>query len=318
MEEATGAEVAGAPLLVQELWSDYGRIERWYLRAGAQAGERSVILKVVDPGEHRQGHPRGWASTRSDERKRRSYGIERTFYRRYVAALSGVARTAARIAEKETPTGGMLILEDLDHAGFGARRSTATDAEIRACIRWLAAFHAAFLGREPEGLWERGTYWHLETRPDELAAIEDERLRAAAPEIDARLGSARFRTLVHGDAKIANFCFRGDGARDAAQEVAAVDFQYVGAGAGVQDLGYFLGSCLDDAALDRHADAYLDVYFDELGAALDDCHDGPAIEEEWRALWPYAWADFHRFLAGWAPGHWKLSSYSDRMLRSVL
>ncbi len=320
MEEATGAEVADAPVLVQELWSGYGRIERWFLRdaAGAQASQRSVILKVVDPGFQGQKHPRGWASTRSDERKRKSYGIERTFYRRYLPDLPGVPRTAARIAEKETPTGGMLILEDLNHSGFSARRSAGVDAEIQACIRWLAAFHAAFLGREPKGLWERGTYWHLETRPDELAAIQDERLRAAAPGIDARLGAARFRTLVHGDAKIANFCFRGGGPRDAAQEVAAVDFQYVGGGVGVQDLSYFLGSCMDEDRLERDADGYLDFYFEELRAALDERHDGPNIEEEWRSLWPDSWADFHRFLAGWAPGHWKLSSYSDRMLRLVL
>lgn len=320
MEEATGSKVAGPPVLVQGLWSGYGRIERWWLRGEADSSEggRSVILKVIDPGDRGGNHPRGWDSSLSDSRKRKSYAVERAFYRGHIAKLEGRARSAALIAEIETHTGGMMILEDLDRSGFSARHSEATDAEIRACVRWLATFHAAFMGRGPGDLWERGTYWHLGTRPDELAATKDTKLRNAAPGIDARLGAAKFRTFVHGDAKIANFCFQAATARDANQEVAAVDFQYVGGGVGVQDLSYFLGSCLEDGALAEKADGYLDVYFENLKAALDGDLDGTAIEREWRALWPFAWADFHRFLAGWAPGHWKLSEYSNQMLRAVI
>jgi hypothetical protein len=42
------------------------------------------------------------------------------------------------------------------------------------------------------------------------------------------------------------------------------------------------------------------------------------MEEEWRSLYPYAWTDFHRFLKGWSPGHWKINSYSERMAKQVI
>ncbi len=318
MEEATGARISGPPVLVQKLWSGYGRIERWWLEDGDAGRARTVILKVVDPGEAGPNHPRGWTSSFAGERKRKSYAVERAYYGRFNGELGPEARTPRLLAEAETATGGMMLLEDLDPAGFRGRRQDVTDPEVRACIRWLAAFHAAFMGRDPEGLWDRGTYWHLATRPDELAATQDPRLRAAAPAIDARLGAAKHRTFVHGDAKVANFCFGEPADLDIHQPVAAVDFQYVGGGIGVQDLSYFLGSCLDDGQLSQRADGYLDAYFAELAPRLAPHYDPGAIEAEWRALWPDAWADFHRFLAGWAPGHWKLSRYSERMVRSVL
>jgi len=47
------------------------------------------------------------------------------------------------------------------------RRSAVSPSELKACLTWLAQFHATFLGSAAEGLWECGTYWHLETRPDE-------------------------------------------------------------------------------------------------------------------------------------------------------
>ena len=170
-----------------------------------------------------------------------------------------------------------------------------------------------------KGLWPRGTYWHLDTRPDKLAATEDAKLREAAPAIDQRLGNATHRTLLHGDAKVANFCFPVEREGGRLQEVAAVDLQYVGGGVGVQDVAYFLGSCLGEEELARSADAHLDRYFEDLGRVLfERGMESAEVEDEWRGLWPFAWADFHRFLAGWAPGHWKLSAFSERVTRSAL
>lgn len=209
----------------------------------------------------------------------------------------------------------LIVLEDLDAAGFPLRKSTLTLAEIKRCLHWLANFHARFLGKNPGGLWPVGTYWHLETRPDEWAVMDDKVLQDAASAIDQRLSSCQYQTLVHGDAKLANFCFSNDG-----QSVAVVDFQYVGGGCGMKDVAYFLGSCLDDEECESLEQELLAEYFSALqqATARIDGLDWDALEQEWRALFAVAWTDFYRFLSGWMPGHWKINRYSKKLAKQAL
>jgi thiamine kinase-like enzyme len=174
----------------------------------------------------------------------------------------------------------------------------------------LAKFHASYLGKTPDGLWEVGTYWHLETRPHELEVLADYKLKKAAALIDDKLNNCKYKTFVHGDAKLANFCFSPDG------QVAGVDFQYVGGGCGMKDVAYFIGSCLNESDCERLESQILDTYFEYLQDALTERND--ALEREWRALYRVAWADFHRFLKGWSPGHWKINSYSERITAAVI
>jgi len=189
-------------------------------------------------------------------------------------------------------------------------------AQMQVCLSWLAHFHATFMGKSPAGLWQVGTYWHLETRPDELEVLDDEELKMAAGQIDQCLSDARYQTFVHGDAKLANFCFSGNG-----EKVAAVDFQYVGGGCGMKDVAYFIGSCFYEEDCERYETQLLDYYFSELRDALkkrNNTIDMDDIEQEWRRLYPVAWTDFHRFMKGWSPGHWKIHSYSERLSRQVV
>jgi len=133
-------------------------------------------------------------------------------------------------------------------------------------------------------------------------------LRDAANAIDARLNSAEWQTLVHGDAKPANFCFSRDGGK-----VAAVDFQYVGGGCGMKDVAYLLAG-EDKNTVDRG----LSVYFAALNSKL--AEKGIAaqpIVKEWRALYPWAWADLQRFLAGWAP-NWRFRPHELAMTKQVI
>ena len=272
-------------------------------------------MKVVRPPAQPQ-HARGWNTDRSHLRKLRSYDVERAFY----LGRSESCQAGCRVSRVYDCSGGaqrwVFVLEDLDASGFAERRQRLDELQTAACLDWLAHFHATFLGESADGLWEVGTYWHLATRPDELAQMPRGALRQAAAALDAALSGARFQTLVHGDAKVANFCFPGGEG-----PVAAVDFQYVGGGCGMKDVAYFLSSILDADGCDTRADACLDRYFATLRSALSSKRSPAqldALEAEWRGLYPAAWADFYRFLAGWAPGHPKIHGYSRRMTQVAL
>ena len=292
---------------IQSLWGGYGEIVRVGLDRGLTP---SAVVKWVNPPSQRR-HPRGWTSDLSHERKLKSYAVECAWYRYWAPGCGDAARVAHCYLAKPLDDGWLFVFEDLDAAGYPARPHGLNSAQEDACLRWLAEFHARFLGSQPQRLWSTGTYWHLETRPEELAVIADTELGEAAGALDQQLRACRFRTLVHGDAKLANFCFSTDG-----DAVAAVDFQYVGGGCGMQDVAYFFSSYLDEQECERRAEHLLDRYFSLLRSALErrgSGVDSDGVESEWRSLYPVAWADFHRFLAGWAPEHWKRHRYTQQM-----
>jgi aminoglycoside phosphotransferase (APT) family kinase protein len=290
---------------LQALWSGYG--ELWRATLEQDGASLSVVVKDVRP-------PRDDAS-RSHRRKMRSYEVEQAFYASY-AARAVDCRVPRALALRAEQGGFLSVLEDLDAADFSGRRRRAADEDIVATLRWLADFHATFLGVRPEGLWQVGTYWHLATRPDELLEMKHSQLRQAAGAIDARLSAARFKTLVHGDAKLENVCF----ARSRSA-VALVDFQYVGGGVGVKDVAYFLSSCLAAHECEALVPRYLEQYFAALRTALAarlPSGEASELEHEWRSLFPLAWVDLYRFLLGWAPGQYAPDPYSDELAAQVL
>lgn len=292
---------------IQTLWSGYGQIVRVHLEGCARP---SVVVKHVQFPVVTD-HPGGWNTDLSHTRKVRSYQVETHWYQNYSTNHS--CRIPACLASCSHGDEMLIVLEDLDVAGYDQRRTTVGEKEMKACLSWLSHFHALFLGRDPEELWPVGTYWHLETRPDELEAMDDPDLKAAAGHIDKILNDCHFKTIVHGDAKLANFCFSKTG-----KEVAAVDFQYVGGGCGMKDVVYFLGSCMEERECEKKVPAFLDYYFSELEDVVDKDVDFVALEKEWREMFAFAWTDFHRFLLGWMPGHWKINRYSKKLTKEVL
>lgn len=313
---------------LQALWSGYGDISRFY---SPKLGCAVVAKSVTPPNE--VNHPRGWHSDVGHKRKLQSYKIEAHFYQHFAQRCDEHCYVPQFIALNEScsveDAQQILVMEDLQAAGFDDDNSELSLDDIKVVIRWLAYFHACFMQEPSSALWSIGTYWHLATRQDEYQVMENSPLKHAAQFIDNTLNNAQYQTLVHGDAKLANFCF---GVFEethkeqlistaAVKRVAAVDFQYVGHGVGVKDLAYFLGSCLCDDDLTALHNELLFYYFSELEKGLQHYGkqiDFTAVEQEWRTLYGFACADFHRFLLGWSPEHPKINGYLQQQTQQVL
>jgi Ecdysteroid kinase-like family len=297
---------------IQELWSGYGKILRYELEGSFL---QSVVVKHVRLPKNTKGIRK--ASHLSHERKVKSYRVESSWYFQWSQKCNEQCRIPKCLGIEKQGEEVLMILEDLDASGFSQRRYTASWTEMELALSWLANFHGTFMGEKPENLWKIGTYWHLATRTEELKALKDIPLKKAASKIDQKLNQTPFKTFVHGDAKLANFCFSDDG-----ESVAAVDFQYVGGGCGMKDVAYFIGSCLNEDECELWESDLLDFYFDCLKTALSN-HNSEiniiALEQNWRELYHFAWTDFHRFYKGWSPGtRWKDTDFSERTAKEIL
>jgi hypothetical protein len=358
---------------IQELWSGYGKILRLKITDGSHATAIAKVVSVVGSNSH----PRGWNTEISHQRKMKSYQVEKNWYQHWSHFCDEYCRVAqyypVSAAKKDTDEQAfsmLIVMEDLDSSGYKVRRESLSFEQSKVCLSWLANFHATFLARHssdgrgsnPEitmfneeisqlnanhqhSIWQSGGYWHLATRPDEFDAMTDLTLKANASLIDSRLESCEYQTVIHGDAKLANFCFSAN-----SNKVAAVDFQYVGAGCGMKDLTYFMSSCFSADDCEKYEERILDYYFAELHKATiristNSVHakaesnetnvsdkkvnnksysekietlDFEALEKEWRGLYAFAWADFCRFMQGWSPSHWKMNRYSNAQTKSVI
>jgi len=296
---------------LQSLWGGQGSI----VRITSDSQDHPVaVLKMICPDRDAR-HPRGWNSDASFLRKEQSYVVECCWYKQYAHLCSEHCKVAHALGVQALPDQRLILLEDLTPR-YPRRCTRLAPVQVSVCLNWLAHFHAQFLCKETKGLWPQGNYWHLATRQDEYAAMADGVVKQAAQELDRRLRATPYQTLLHGDAKVANFCFSED-----LMQVAAVDFQYVGQGCGMSDIVYLLGSCLSESDCLHNEHVLLDQYFRALGDAMAadwPASDCLAVEQEWRALYDVAWTDFYRFLLGWMPEHPKINHYTELVAERTL
>ena len=143
----------------------------------------------------------------------------------------------------------------------------------KAAVRSVARLHAYFWGDaksthavEAIGLAAQGTYWYLDTRPDEYENMDgragiSRKLKKAAFGIDRALKEHEYQTICHGDLKACNMSMSAD-----PSYVTFVDFQYLGRACPAKDLAYLFvcGMDLDSDFEERQEDELLLLYIDEL------------------------------------------------------
>lgn len=293
---------------IQSLWGGYGNISRYKL---VDSSLKTVVVKCISLLQP-SIHPRGWNSDLSHSRKVKSYEIETEWYKSWANKCNNDCTVPLYLGSLSSENERWIVMEDIDF-NYPSRKNELKLSEVRVCLKWLANFHGTFLNSKPKGLWEIGTYWNLSTRPEEFAKIESKELKSKAHLIDQKLNNCLYKTIVHGDAKLANFCFSKNG-----KKVAAVDFQYVGGGCGMKDVAYFIGSCLSEIECREYEKELLNFYFSELEKGIKTNVNFKELEYEWRGMYLLAVADFSRFLIGWMPEHNKLNNYSLGILKSVL
>lgn len=219
------------------LWAGMGHIYR--VSCSVDNISWQFVVKHVTPPPRRQ-------QSFGDRRKAVSYQVEAHFYQHVAKDLLSSGLTLPTPYEVEYGpkedeiTIGMSLLE-------GSYIDTGDSEDALGTVRWLAQFHAAYWGNDTinelvarVGLQTVGSYWHLDTRPDEHESLSrrglEGRLKRAARAIDACLKRDPMQCLIHGDPKEANVMKLRDGG------IAMYDFQYCGKGTPTRDLAYFLCS----------------------------------------------------------------------------
>lgn len=205
---------------------------------------RFIVKRVTPPPRKRRNA--------GDERKASSYVIESNFYEHMATALienHGLHMPFPYHVERNDDDDRVTICMSFLDGSTAPRHSVVDDdGRVRAVLSWLATLHAATWSSvvDHDSLIERkiikpiGSYWHLDTRPDEHASMSSRgwegRLKLAARAIHDRLGRDGMQCVVHGDAKDANMLFLDDddddddggGGGGGVCRVGMYDFQYCG------------------------------------------------------------------------------------------
>jgi hypothetical protein len=293
---------------IQRLWAGMGHI----YRVSHKHEPRSFVIKHICP-------PPTAKQPFGDRRKAVSYEVEAAFYKslaqklfsEHDLALPKPLHVEHHFDEKH---GRHEIIICMSHVDSSRTRHGSEKDYMHSVLTWLATLHASYWGEErvdaivdQVGLQPQGSYWYLDTRPDEHDSMPSKgwegRLKRAARAIDNRLKRDEMHCLIHGDAKDANVIITESG------KVFMCDFQYVGKGPPTKDLAYFFCTAVD---VKKEAEA-LQFYLAELSKRLPADTTPPTMPQLQDSL-ELAYCDFTRFMSGW--GYWG-GNMEDRV-RAIL
>jgi len=301
---------------VARLWAGMGSIYR--VQCFSSSETKILMVKYI--------HPRLSSKKLSigDKRKLDSYLVEANFYEQYAASLIHEHNVPLpcpyhverQLEDASNPTI-IICMSELPRSI--PRELNMKDDENVGVVRWMAKFHAATWQSQHSNnnnnnsdgrlLQPTGSYWHLDTRPDEWKDMPRSgwqgRLKLAAKAIDERLKRDPLQCFVHGDCKDANILYYShgnNGGGDDEVEMAFCDFQYTGHGPPSRDLSYFFcSSHVDDA---DEQDALLDIYHQDLTQLLKATNPTQTLptRQQLEDSKELAFCDFCRFMCGW--GFW--------------
>jgi len=247
---------------IATLWGGMGSIERLKYEIGEQGKTSSIIAKQI-----RCSNPRSFG----DKRKAASYKVEASFYGSDACReLSENCVCCKGLYTHDNGNGSITILmTPLPNPSL----HTMEGEVAKAAVRSVAMLHAHFWGGlrssqavENIGLAAQGTYWYLDTRPDEFEYMDgrsgiSRKLKRAARGIDRALKNHQYQTICHGDLKACNMAISDD-----PSFVTFVDFQYLGKACPAKDLAYLFVCGMDvaDNFEEQQEDGFLRLYIDEL------------------------------------------------------
>lgn len=274
---------------IARLWAGMGNIYRVH----CPSIQQSLIVKYIRPRLSSK-------LSIGDQRKLDSYHVEAYFYEDHAQRLIDDHKVQLPKPYKverhtENPKNPLIIIcmSPLQDPGYNFG-----DNVHEKVVNWMARFHAATWQAPPEKLQAVGTYWHLDTRPDEWDRISrkgwEGRLKLAARAIDERLKRDPLQCWVHGDTKDANIL------QYDAERLSFCDYQYVGRGPPTKDLAYYFCS---SGVSDREQSKLLGLYFEILSRYLEEQGIDPLpTRQQLDDSYELACADYCRFMAGW--GYW--------------
>ena len=289
------------------LWSGCGQIQSGFFNS------QPVIVKLSEIPEN-INHQVISQTDFAKQRKDKSYLNEINFYNDPTCHTAFEKVRPYCYFAKRIGALNVLILEDFKSKSF-QNIDVHKLEHIYAVVNWLAQFHAQGLTLIKSEPFPLGGYWHLETRPDEFEKMEFIDLKHQAIYLADSLYKASYKTLIHGDSKLANYAF------DKNYNVLGYDFQYIGSGIGLQDVMLFMTSVFNGEACEKYEESILNLYFESLKNALSNTmsiKEYELLEREWRTLWPIVWSDFYRFLNGWKPEHKKITQFMQNKFSEVL
>ena len=193
------------------------------------------------------------------------------------------AFTCTAIVHEDNPIDSRfsLLLDDFSEAN-GWHQVVQTDlAQTQATLQAFARMHAFFwLGNKTEALasslWPIATYWDQAKQPTDqanrlsshlsrfVADFGDPEVSEAtrrkdygvllashAERLEREVHQGEKQTIIHGDAKSANFFYKTSSSSEEGLDVGVIDFQWTGRGLCATDVAYAMWACPQSQVLDQ-------------------------------------------------------------------